>query len=71
MGFELSDKAKEINERLEAFMDEYIYPREKDYEEFTNNQDNLWQYPEWYEDLKKEAKNQEMRNLFIPKEYAP
>ena len=25
MGFEVSDRAKEINERLEAFMEEYIY----------------------------------------------
>ena len=24
MGFEVSDRAKEINERLEAFMEEYI-----------------------------------------------
>ncbi len=56
MGFEVSDKAKEINERLEAFMKEHIYPRERDYDEFTSNQDNLWQYPDWYEDLKKEAK---------------
>ncbi|EJP74149.1 MAG: acyl-CoA dehydrogenase family member 11, partial [SAR86 cluster bacterium SAR86B] len=71
MGFEVSDKAKEINERLEAFMEEHIYPRERDYDEFTCNQDNLWQYPDWYEDLKKEAKKQELWNLFLPKEYAP
>ena len=42
MGFEVSDKAKEISERLEAFMEEHIYPRERDYDEFTINQDNLW-----------------------------
>ena len=71
MGFETSDKAKEINERLEAFMEEHIYPRERDYDEFTSNQENLWQYPDWYEDLKKEAKKQELWNLFLPKEYAP
>jgi len=71
MGFEVSDKAKEINERLEAFMEEHIYPRERDYDEFTSNQENLWQYPDWYEDLKKEAKKQELWNLFLPKEYAP
>ena len=57
MGFEISDKAKQINERLEAFMGEHIYPREKDYDEFTSNQENLWKYPDWYEDLKKEAKD--------------
>ena len=71
MGFEVSDKVKEINERLEAFMEKHIYPRERDYDEFTSNQDNLWQYPDWYEDLKKEAKKQELWNLFLPKEYAP
>ena len=37
MGFEVSKKAKEINERLEAFMEEHIYPRERDYYEFTFN----------------------------------
>jgi len=71
MGFEINDKAKQINERLEAFMGEHIYPREKDYDEFTSNQENLWQYPDWYEDLKKEAKRQNLWNLFLPKEYAP
>ena len=71
MGFEVSEKAKEINERLEAFMDEHIYPRERDYDEFTSDQNNLWQYPDWYEGLKEEAKKQELWNLFLPKEYAP
>ena len=41
MGFEISDRAKEINERLEAFMEEHIYPREKEYDEFTSDQNNL------------------------------
>jgi len=52
-------------------MEQHIYPREKDFDEFTSNQENLWQYPDWYEDLKKEAKKQELWNLFLPKEYAP
>ena len=34
-------RAKEINERLEAFMEEHIYPRERDYDEFTSDQNNL------------------------------
>ena len=38
MGFEVSKRAKEINDRLELFMDEHIYPRERDYDEFTSNQ---------------------------------
>ena len=48
MGFEVSDKAQEINKRLEEFMIEHIFPRENEYDEFTNNQDNKWQYPDWY-----------------------
>ena len=71
MGFEISDRAKEINERLEAFMEEHIYPHEREYDEFTSDQNNLWQYPDWYEGLKEEAKKQELWNLFLPKEYAP
>ena len=67
MGFEVSDKVKEINERLEAFMEKHIYPRERDYDEFTSNQDNLWQYPDWYEGLKKEAKNKNYGIYFYQK----
>ena len=71
MAYQISDKAKAIHERLEVFMEQHIYPREKDFDEFTSNQENLWEYPDWYEDLKKEAKKQELWNLFLPKEYAP
>ena len=71
MAYQISDNAKAIHERLEIFMEQHIYPREKDYDEFTSNHENLWQYPDWYEDLKKEAKKQELWNLFLPKEYAP
>ena len=71
MGFELTPRAEELNEKLKAFMDEHIYPREHEYEEFTNDHNNLWQYPEWFEDLKQEARNQGLWNLFLPEEYKP
>ena len=67
MGFEISDRAKEINERLEAFMEEHIYPREREYDEFTSDQNNLWQYPDWYEGLKEEAKKQETMEFIFTK----
>ena len=38
MGFELTARAEDLNNRLTAFMEEHIYPRERDYEEFTNDQ---------------------------------
>ena len=56
MSFELTPRAEEINNKLKAFMDEHIYPRESDYDEFTNDHKNLWQYPEGFEDLKAEAR---------------
>ena len=71
MGFELTARAEDLNERLKVFMDEYIYPREHEYEEFTNDQNNLWQYPDWYQGLKDEAKKQGLWNLFLPEEYKP
>ena len=71
MAYQISDKAKAIHERLEVFMEQHIYPREKDFDEFTSNQENLWEYPDWYQELKDEAKKQELWNLFLPKEYAP
>ncbi len=71
MSFELTPRAEEINNKLKAFMDEHIYPRESDYDEFTNDHKNLWQYPEWFEDLKVEARKQGLWNLFLPAEYKP
>ena len=71
MGFELTARAEEINNKLKAFMDEHIYPRESDYDDFTNDHKNLWQYPEWFEDLKSEARKQGLWNLFLPAEYQP
>ena len=71
MAYQIGEKAKAIHERLKIFMEQHIYPREKDYDEFTSNHENLWQYTDWYEDLKKEAKKQELWDLFLPKEYAP
>ena len=71
MGFELSARAEELNVRLKVFMDEHIYPREHDFEEFTSDQNNLWQYPDWYQGLKDEAKRQGLWNLFLPEEYKP
>ena len=35
MSYRISENAKKLNERLEVFMDQHIYPHEKDYDEFT------------------------------------
>ena len=71
MGFEKSQRIVELNGRLEAFMQEHIYPCEHDYEEFTMNPDNLWQLPGWFDELRADAREEGLWNLFLPEEYKP
>ncbi len=71
MGFELSDRATELNAKIQAFIDEHIYPREHEFEAFTHDQNNLWQLPDWFDELRDKAKEQGLWNLFLPEEYKP
>ena len=71
MGFEISPKTKELNTRLEAFMQEHIYPRERDWQEFTLDHNNLWKVPPWFDGLREKAKAAGLWNLFLPHEYTP
>ncbi len=71
MGFEISPKTKELNTRLEAFMQEHIYPREHDWQEFTLDHNNLWKVPPWFDGLREKAKAAGLWNLFLPYEYTP
>lgn len=69
MHFEHTDKVKDLLARLEAFMDEHVYPAEQDYYDFVHDQQNLW--AEWpgMEPLKKKARAAGLWNLFLPHEY--
>ena len=68
-------------DRLNAFMDEHIYPNEEAYREHFKTTDNLWKSPPLMDDLKEKAKNAGLWNLFLPEsehgagltnlEYAP
>ncbi|AWZ00312.1 acyl-CoA dehydrogenase, short-chain specific [Rhodobiaceae bacterium] len=71
MGFEQTPRVIELNTRLEDFMREHIYPREHDYEEFTLDPANLWQTPDWFDELRSKAKEAGLWNLFLPEEYEP
>ena len=71
MGFEKSQRVVELNARLEAFMQEHVYPREHDYEDFTMDPNNLWELPDWFDDLRAKAKAEGLWNLFLPEEYKP
>ena len=63
MDFEFSPRVKELQARVQAFMDEHIYPNEKRYhEEFAGG--NPW--PRIVEELKPKARAAGLWNLFLP-----
>jgi acyl-CoA dehydrogenase len=64
MDFEFSDKVKELRRRLQAFMDEHIYPNEQRfYEEVERNR---WSPTRTIEELKPKARAAGLWNLFLP-----
>jgi acyl-CoA dehydrogenase len=72
MMVELSNKTKELKIKLELFMDEYVYPNERVFEEQLNEAESRWKIPPIIEELKSKAKEQELWNLFSQdKEYGP
>jgi acyl-CoA dehydrogenase len=69
MDFSHSDKVRELQERITAFMDQYIYPAEKDYhDELERNRraGNPWQVTQVVENLKRRAKAEGLWNFFLP-----
>jgi acyl-CoA dehydrogenase len=65
MQFEYSARAKEMLERLRAFMDEHIYPNEERYErEVTTGE--RWKVIEVIEELKPKARAAGLWNMFVP-----
>ena len=81
MDFNHTQKVLDLMDRLNAFMDEHIYPNEEAYREHFKTTDNLWKSPPLMNDLKEKAKNAGLWNLFLPEsehgagltnlEYAP
>jgi acyl-CoA dehydrogenase len=77
MNFDYSPKTRELQNKMRAFMDEFIYPNEKAYQDEINSGDR-WQPLQLIEDLKQKAKAENLWNLFLPEvsrlsnlEYAP
>nr|WP_217345564.1 acyl-CoA dehydrogenase family protein [Noviherbaspirillum sp. L7-7A]MBV0879861.1 acyl-CoA dehydrogenase family protein [Noviherbaspirillum sp. L7-7A] len=84
MDFQYSDKVKDLQSRLLAFMDEHVFPNEQRYfdEVDTNRRNgNAWQPTRVIEELKHKARDAGLWNLFLPEsrhgagltnlEYAP
>ena len=80
MYFEYSDKVKDLQARVQAFMDEHVFPNEEEMHHQLDEGDR-WQPIPKLEELKQIAKSQGLWNLFLPEsdrgagltnlEYAP
>ncbi|MBT6376716.1 MAG: acyl-CoA dehydrogenase [Flavobacterium sp.] len=69
MNFEYSQKSKDLQVKLTAFIEEHIVPVEAEFHAFQQNTENLWKRWSKTEELKQKAKNVGLWNLFLPKDY--
>ncbi len=69
MDFEYSDKVKALRAKLEAFMDEHVYPAETERKKWQHDPATLWQPWPKLEKLKAKARDAGLWNLFMPHEY--
>ncbi len=68
MDFELSDRAKMIEEQLLRFMEEHVYPAERVYAEQLEASGDPHAEPEIMREMREKAKANGMWNLFLPDE---
>ena len=66
MDFELSDRAKDYRDRLQAFLDEQVHPAEAVYVEQVRAADTPHVHPPIMEELKEEARRRGLWNMFLP-----
>ena len=66
MDFEFSAKTKEMQKRLQAFMDDHIYPNEHRFDEDVERE--RWKPARIVEELKAKARDAGLWNLFLPED---
>src|SRR5271168_981776 len=66
MQFEFSEKTKDLQRRLQAFMDEHVYSNEQQFEEEVAR--DRWKPTRIIEELKPKARAAGLWNLFLPNE---
>ncbi len=64
MTFEFSDKTKDLQKRIQSFMDAYIYPNEQRFHEEVER--DRWKPTKIIEELKPKARAAGLWNLFLP-----
>ena len=68
MDFEMTECAKDVRERLLAFMDEHVYAAEPVYAQQLREAGTPHAHPPIMETLKAEARQRGLWNLFLPDE---
>ncbi|HRE42690.1 MAG TPA: acyl-CoA dehydrogenase family protein [Terricaulis sp.] len=69
MNFEYTDKVKALIAKLEAFMDEHVYPIEAERNAWAHDPANLWTPWPGTDKIKQKAREAGLWNLFLPHEY--
>ena len=67
MDFQYSNKSLELQKKLNSFMDKNVYPNEREFLKFYEK--NLWDHHPELENWKNKAKEADLWNLFLPKDY--
>jgi acyl-CoA dehydrogenase len=66
MDFELSDRSRQVQEQLQRFMDEHVYPNERTYAEQVETSGDPHHEPAIMKELRGKAKAAGLWNLFLP-----
>src|SRR5438876_11933739 len=66
MEFEFTARTKMYMEQLSDFMRKHVYPAEATFHEQLERQSTRWQVPKVMEDLKAQARERGLWNLFLP-----
>jgi len=69
MNFEYTQKSKDLQARLNAFMEEHVVPVEAEFIAFHHDSKNRWTRWPMTEELKQKAKDAGLWNLFLPEDY--
>ena len=66
MNFEYTNKINDLINKINVFMDKFIYPNEQVYFKAIESSESRWNIPSVIEEIKDEAKKVNLWNLFLP-----
>jgi acyl-CoA dehydrogenase len=69
--FDYSTRTRDLMQRVDAFMQQHVFPAEAEYESFVQSPEQRWVVPPVVEELKARARAEGLWNLFLPHEYQP